>query len=842
VSTEADVPSFLDQIRDLFTPTRVLDLPLEIHLDVDDQDRHAVRIGYTIDGQTTWVRDVPSLWGYGGFQVRKDGETYVIPIEDQDVLAALHSVRAEISPSGLLAFDFYPPMLEYLRQNHSVIETDASRELRVLKKPLELGANVDFDGREGIKADTGFRDPETGDLVSQSDLETTSDGGFARLGKTFVPLPKQISDRAREWLQRGRAVISPDHIPEFFKRDLVLLKTDFNAVLTDAASQVKVVDLPDAPRVKVESDQKGWLDFQLDYVVEGHAISWETIWGGRGETVRPDPSTFVHIPRDEPERVLKTITKMPVQETESGFRVPISQFASLEDFIKEIGGRREVNAAYEAFLEDLEDFEAREDFQLSIEAEGQLLLQGIKLRRYQRAGIHWLTWLVDHHLHGLLADDMGLGKTIQTAAALRHAWEKNDNPHHSLIVCPKSVIRHWARELKRCDPTLRVYEYIGTNRDKDFWTRSRPGVAISTYATTARDAEIISQVPLFFLVLDESTKIKNPQTQRAQAVKALNAAHRIALSGTPVENRPAELWSVFDFLMRGHLGKYGTFQRTFETPILRGSNKAAERLGERVGPFVLRRKKEEVAKDLPQKVEMDEWVELSDEQRTLYVAIQNSDAEPMRQSLKGGARVDYPGILAILMKLKQVCDHPALVTGETDPIEGRSEKFDRILELIEDIVEGEDLVVLFSQWLDTLSLFEKALKHRRISWVRLDGSVDMATRQRRIDRFNKEKADVALCSLQAVGHGVNLTAANHVIHVDRWWNPAIEDQATDRLHRIGQTKTVFVHHVQTSDTLEEKIADLQARKRGLSDRIMAAADRPLKWTRQELLELLKPLP
>ena len=203
--------------------------------------------------------------------------------------------------------------------------------------------------------------------------------------------------------------------------------------------------------------------------------------------------------------------------------------------------------------------------------------------------------------------------------------------------------------------------------------------------------------------------------------------------------------------------------------------------------------------------------------------------------------MNYPGILAILTKLKQVCDHPALVTGRFDPIEERSDKFDRILELIEEIVDQEEHAVLFTQWLDALNLFQKALNRRGIRWVRLDGSVPMRIRQQRIDHFNERKVDVALCSLQAMGHGVNLTAANHVIHVDRWWNPAIEDQATDRLHRIGQTRTVFVHHIQASDTLEEKIAELQEKKRGMSDRIMRAADRPMKWTREELLELLKPL-
>jgi SNF2 family DNA or RNA helicase len=310
-----------------------------------------------------------------------------------------------------------------------------------------------------------------------------------------------------------------------------------------------------------------------------------------------------------------------------------------------------------------------------------------------------------------------------------------------------------------------------------------------------------------------------------------------------VENRPAELWSVFDFLMCGHLGRYGTFRRTFEDPIVGGNRAAADRLGQRVRPFLLRRRKEEVAQDLPEKVDMPpEWVELTEEQRALYVAIQEQDAQPLRESLARGTQVGFPTVLSVLTRLKQVCDHPALITGQTEPLGGRSEKFDLVLDRLDEILARDEQVVVFSHFLKTLDLIQAAIEEREVAWVRLDGSVATDERQRRIDRFNDRGAQVALCSLQAVGHGVNLTAANHVVHVDRWWNPAVEDQATDRVHRIGQARTVFVHRILTVDTLEEKIAVLQERKRGLSDRIMgASAQGAMGWTREELLELLQPL-
>jgi len=831
----------LDWLKKNFRDVELLKLPLEFHLDTDEQGRHITRISYTIDGETTWVKDVAALWNYGA-SVERDDRKYVVSTDDLDTLLALRSICSDLRPTGELVSPICPHILRHLRQKRAVGESESSQEYEIFDEPLEIGARLDYNPQVGLIAEAGYQAPGKEDLIPQPDLKVTPDGQYAQIGKRFIPLPRRISDAARDWLQKVREVVTPDLIPEFFKRDLVLLKTDFQAVLTDEASKLQILKLPPSPRVQVKADERGWLEFQLGYVVGDHEVPLSVVRKARGRYIQPDPYTFVEVPPDASERAMRELSDLDPEETPEGYRIPVAQFGSLEDFIKHIGGQREVNAAYQKFLDDLEGFEANEAFRLSKAAEEDLCKGGIKLRPYQRAGIHWLTWLMDHYLHGLLADDMGLGKTIQTAAALRWALEKSQSRLHSLIICPKSVIRHWHRELSRCQPALQVYEYIGSNRDRGLWHRSFAGVVISTYDTVARDIGLIRKEPLFFLVLDESTMIKNPQTKRAQAVKALNAMHRIALSGTPVENRPAELWSVFDFLMRGHLGKYGTFQRVFETPIMDGDHTAANQLGKRVWPFFLRRLKKDVAKDLPEKIDMEEWVELTDEQRALYVTIQNRETEPIRHSLLRGAQIDMTNILTILGKLKQVCIHPALVQKPTEPVEGRSEKLDLVLARIGEILEQDEQVVLFSQFLGTLDLFEIALKPRGVEWIRLDGSVSMNDRQERIDRFNLHKAQVALCSLKAVGHGVNLTAANHVIHVDRWWNPAIEDQATDRIHRIGQVKTVFVHRILTADTIEEKIATLQERKRDLSDRIVGAAtSQRLRWTREELLELLKPL-
>jgi superfamily II DNA or RNA helicase len=823
-------------------PDRIVDLPARFQLGTDREGSHVLRAWQEIDGKREAIRTIESLASYGQYTVKHRGLTYSTRANDiQTVLAAL-SNATEIKPSGEIVFPVSPTVLKYLRTKPSVQETESSKEYEIDDSPLQMAADIDFDPETGMLVRTGYRAAGQTALIPERDLKRTADGAYSQHGKRFSPLPQHVSEAARNWLQRAEEVIAPDGVPEFFKRDLVLLKTGFKAVLTDAASRVQVFDLALSPTIRLDSDSRGWLEFQLGYRAGNVVIPQRVVEDAHGALLRPDPYTFVQVPIDAGSAGERLVDDVKAEETETGYRVPIARFASLEDLIDQLGGQRQVGAAYQQFLDDLGGFEADPRLRLSESAELDLLAAGIELRPYQRAGIHWLTWLMEHHLHGLLADDMGLGKTIQTAAAMRHLSERTENRLHSLVVCPKSVISHWSRELSRCYPSLSTYEYTGAGRDRRVWRRRTPTVVISTYATVARDQELISQYPLYFLVLDESTKIKNPGTARAQAVKSLTAAHRIALSGTPVENRPAELWSVFDFLMRGHLGRYGTFQRLFEGPILEGDSKAAERLGKRVGPFVLRRLKEKVAKDLPPKVPMTEWVELTAEQRDLYVAIQRREAKPLLQSHLDRQQISMASILEIITKLKQVCNHPALITHNDKPVLGRSEKFDRVVDLIQEIIDGEDQVLVFSQFLKPLDLLQEALVESGLSWVRLDGSVSGERRMALIDEFNTGDSEIAFCSLKAVGHGVNLTAANHVIHVDRWWNPAVEDQATDRAHRIGQTKTVFVHRVMVANTLEEKIDSLIKAKRGLSDSIMgAAASHQLQWTREELLELLKPL-
>ncbi|RMF82875.1 MAG: DEAD/DEAH box helicase, partial [Chloroflexi bacterium] len=536
---------------------------------------------------------------------------------------------------------------------------------------------------------------------------------------------------------------------------------------------------------------------------------------------------------EQTEESLKTLN---AESTDFGYRVAVTEFDSLEEFIAAIGGEERLSEEYKQFRDQLTGFEPNHDFRLTDTIEIDLKNTSINLRPYQRGGIHWLDWLRRSYLHGVLADDMGLGKTLQAVCTLRMGYEHTGNNQPSLIVCPRSVITHWDRELRRFFPQSRPYRYHGSQRELSVFYSTVPYIGITTYETLTNDIEHLSRLNFFYVILDEATYIKNPNAKRTQAIKKLNATHRLALSGTPVENSPSELWSIFDFLLPGHLGKYYTFKRVFEDKIASRESSATVRLGRKIRPFILRRLKEDVAKDLPKKIEIDEWCSLTEEQKQIYGAIQGR-YKHVGEALRRGENVN---ILPLLTKLKQTCDHPRIITKDARPLHNRSNKFDWVVDKIEEIANLEQQVVVFTHFLDMLSLLESALVERKISFIRIDGST--TNRQELIDDFNSGQSTSALCSIKAVAHGINLTSANHVIHADRWWNPAVEDQATDRVHRIGQEQTVYVYRILTEGTLEERIDRLLESKRDLADQIIGATVKGTrKWTRAELLEILRPL-
>jgi SNF2 family DNA or RNA helicase len=454
------------------------------------------------------------------------------------------------------------------------------------------------------------------------------------------------------------------------------------------------------------------------------------------------------------------------------------------------------------------------------------------LRDYQRTGVAWLQQLCDLGLGGLLADDMGLGKTLQTIAVLAdRTIARGDRPH--LVVCPTSVVGNWEREFARFASHLTIVRHHGPERPDDP-TRFPPGaVAVTSYQLVRRDIELLAAVDWDVVVLDEAQQVKNHTAQGARAVRRLAARARLALTGTPVENRLSELWSIMDFANPGLLGRFQSFKARYAIPIERWQDPdATARLRRLSAPFLLRRTKAEVARDLPPKHEMTVVCSLTREQATLYQAVVD-DALDARDGVGDG--IERRGrILALLTALKQICNHPGQYLGEAVPsaagagLARRSGKLARVTEMLTEVVAAGDRALVFTQYRrmgellathlgDALELAEVPFLH---------GGVARTAREAMVARFQEDDAapPLLLVSLKAGGTGLNLTRATEVVHYDRWWNPAVEDQASDRAYRIGQTRAVTVHKLVTAGTLEEKIAELLERKRALADAVVGAGE------------------
>ncbi|SNY68073.1 Superfamily II DNA or RNA helicase, SNF2 family [Paractinoplanes atraurantiacus] len=469
------------------------------------------------------------------------------------------------------------------------------------------------------------------------------------------------------------------------------------------------------------------------------------------------------------------------------------------------------------------------------------------LRPYQERGLSWLHFLTRLGLGGILADDMGLGKTAQTLSLLlaeratTHGTDPSATapapaaiPSHrrinpTLLICPMSLVSNWQKEAARFAPSLRVYVHHGGTRvrgDDFFDTVDNSDVVITTYGTATRDLETLKKVDWGRVVCDEAQAIKNSGTRQSQAVRAVPARTRLALTGTPVENHLAELWSIMDFCNPGILGPAKRFRRRFQEPIeIHQDEDAAAALKRATGPFVLRRLKTDktIISDLPEKNEMKVWCTLTAEQATLYQAV----VEDMLSEIEGSEGIQRRGnVLAAMTKLKQVCNHPAHLLKDGSRLPARSGKLARLEELAEEIIEDGDKALIFTQYAEWGALLQPYLAahlDRPVLW--LHGGLSKAKRDDLVERFqNDDEPMLFLLSLKAAGTGLNLTAANHVVHFDRWWNPAVENQATDRAFRIGQSRNVQVRKFICTGTLEEKIDAMIERKKALASSVVGTGE------------------
>ncbi len=463
-----------------------------------------------------------------------------------------------------------------------------------------------------------------------------------------------------------------------------------------------------------------------------------------------------------------------------------------------------------------------------------------ELRDYQSFGLDWLNFLHEFSFGGILADDMGLGKTIQTLAFLQVLKERGELTKPSLIVMPTSLIGNWKNEIKKFTPELTFLELYGIDRASKFDEMENYDVILTTYQLAQRDEEKYEKKKFCYLILDEAQKIKNPKAKMSVAIKTFKSEHKLALSGTPIENHLGELWSIFDFLMNGFLDNLTTFRNLYQTPIEQDHDfKRRALLNKKIAPFILRRTKEEVVLELPAKTEIIKRATFSPKQAKLYENIRVTMEKKVREAIKGkGLSRSHITILDALLKLRQVCCDPSLLKLDAAKKVKDSAKLEMFLELIDTLMSEGKKVLVFSQFTSMLSIIEAAIKQRKIKYTKLTGST--RKREEAIEKFTKGEAEIFLISLKAGGVGLNLVEADTVIHYDPWWNPAVENQATDRAYRIGQDKAVFVYKLIVENTIEEQILKLQEKKKALQAGIYKGTEEQSdKFDGEELVSLLR---
>lgn len=615
----------------------------------------------------------------------------------------------------------------------------------------------------------------------------------------------------------------------FLRDRLPTLRDAYEVETTEAFD-----DLAHPQKVSVESDwsfgdgaKENWFSFSVDWKAGGRELTAEEIWRlahGLDTHVRTADGAFLEIENtDAMRRYLRAVDDVGLAG-QKRHAVPLARALELQMLAEETAGARvaETESAVGAFLRDAKEGK------LLVAPKVPAALANI-LRPYQHDAVAWALFLRRYGFAGVLADDMGLGKTLQALTIL--SAERPPNAGPSLVICPKTVVSSWIDEARRFAPDLRVVSVEGTvaERERLLKNAGKTDLLVTSYALFQRDAKRYRDIELYYAMLDEAQYVKNPKSATAAAVKTIRAKHRLALTGTPLENGVHELWSLFDFLMPGLLGDQAAFRAEFERPIRDAADAdALARLKRRVKPFLLRRTKETVAPELPPRVEQTGWCTLVPSQAALYADVLASVRKDVFEAVerKGFARARIE-ILTALTRLRQVCDHPALIQKGIDRSEEHSGKMAHALELVREAAEGGHKVLLFSQFTTMLDILRDGLDRIGVGHETIEGKT--LKRAEVVERFRRDpNVSVFLLSLRAAGTGLTLTEADTVILYDPWWNPMVERQAMDRAHRIGQTKSVNVHKLACRGTIEERVLALQERKKAVFDAVVSDSAEGMK--------------
>ena len=638
----------------------------------------------------------------------------------------------------------------------------------------------------------------------------------------------------------NKFVARGDEAIRFWTEGIATLPDQWDIFVPDDLVDVQVRDEALSANARVSSGVD-WLSLRLNFESEGVAVTQEELArclaDGR-KYVRLADGTFARIDPQKVREVLQRQAEILATGGGNGGRLPLSQAGRIEDLLAQVG-RSSVTGDTKDLFKKLQDID---------EIKGTRKPRNLKaqLRPYQEQGFHWLWFLHEIGSGGVLADDMGLGKTIQTLALLLAVKNEDSKiegkrkPFKALIVAPTSVVTNWLREMDRFAPSLRHALWHGAERRERQDELEDADVVVTSYALLRRDEEMLKEIDWRYVIVDEAQQIKNPLSATARAAKRLRADRRLALSGTPIENRLSEIWSIFDFVSPGLLGPLDKFEERYSRPIDAGDKGAAERLRATIHPFILRRTKAEVARDLPEKIETDQFCELTGEQASLYAAVlKEVRAQVMGEVERQGLARSQIQILAGLTRLRQAACDPRLLGLPREFGDEDSGKLVALRDLVETSIEGGHRVLVFSQFVSMLQIVKRAMDEDGVKYEYLDGSTK--DRQACVENFQREDGPpVFLISLKAGGSGLNLTAADTVIHFDPWWNPAVEDQATDRAHRIGQTRVVTTYRLIAKGTIEEKILELAEKKRELVGAVLSEdVGGSKKLTKGDLEDLFK---
>lgn len=576
------------------------------------------------------------------------------------------------------------------------------------------------------------------------------------------------------------------------------------------------------------SSETDWFDVELQLEFDGEKVSLEELkkaLKAQKKYVKLRNGSIARLPDKLVEKFHYLLNIGNVGDDSIRFS---NHHLSFIDKLLAEADNKELDALSTEKLSKLETFETIKSYTVPENFNGDL-------RDYQKAGYDWLNFLGEFSFGGILADDMGLGKTIQALTLLM--YEINNAPKKcNLIVAPTSVVFNWTREIERFTPDIKFLVHYGTRRSKDIRKIKRYPLILTTYGHLRRDIVFLKDIGFNYVILDESQNIKNPHSETSKAVRLLTAKNRLALTGTPVENNTMDLWSQFAFINPGLLGDQNFFKETFMRPIEREQNvQVASTLKRLIFPFVLRRTKEDVAKELPPKVESIVYSPMSEEQEKIYDKWRKSYRDHIISEIESqGLNKSKFKVLEGLTKLRQVACHPGLIdTAYMDA----SGKFDALTEMVEEIISEDHKVLIFSQFVQMLQIIRKQFNLQNIPYAYLDGSTK--DRESQVNDFQQNPdTKIFLISLKAGGTGLNLTAADYVIHYDPWWNPAVEMQATDRAYRIGQTRKVFAYKLISKDSVEEKIVKLQNQKRELVDSLISTEESFFKTlNKDDILDL-----